>query len=155
MSPPWFGAINQTFKFTLYDEIMYEKKQLWEGVCLTFEIFGILLGSIVLLFLVMGTVFQVSSLCTRWSLASKKEKKGCWKNLKPPLKTKVKQLRKGDISGSSCHQWWNFIGQLTDGRGQGASWLLLGTIASLHAIWTGSLPAWRDWRELCPRKSKP
>lgn len=57
---------------------MYQKKQLREGVCLTFEIFGILLGSIVLLFFVMGTVFQVSSLCTRCSLASKKENKGCW-----------------------------------------------------------------------------
>ena len=37
---------------------------------LTLEIFGILLGSMVLLFFVMGTVFQVSSLCTRLSLCS-------------------------------------------------------------------------------------
>lgn len=37
---------------------------------LTLEIFGILLGSMVLLFLVMGTVFQVSSLGMRCSLAS-------------------------------------------------------------------------------------
>lgn len=36
-----------------------------KGAGLTFEIFGILLGSIVLLFFVMGTVFQVSSLCMR------------------------------------------------------------------------------------------
>ncbi len=37
---------------------------------LTLEIFGILVGSMVRLFLVIGTVFQVSSLCTRWSLWS-------------------------------------------------------------------------------------
>lgn len=37
---------------------------------LTLEIFGILVGSMVLLFFVMGTVFQVSSLWTRWSLWS-------------------------------------------------------------------------------------
>lgn len=38
------------------------------AACLTLEIFGILVGSMVLLFFVIGTVFQVSSLCPRCSL---------------------------------------------------------------------------------------
>lgn len=41
------------------------------AACLTLEIFGILVGSMVLLFFVIGTVFQVSSLCPRCSLCSR------------------------------------------------------------------------------------
>ncbi len=48
--------------------------EIWSSCALTnfftLEILGIFVGSMVLLFLVVGTVFHVSSLCERWSLWS-------------------------------------------------------------------------------------
>lgn len=80
----------QTRVETIHPKVDFPGVRVGPNGCvgLTLEIFGILLGSIVLLFLVMGTVFQVSSLCMRCSRASGKEKsRRCVRKEKRPRQT--------------------------------------------------------------------